>query len=146
MNSIIILADLGRMKAYRITRDDLQAGASPAFGDLADVELENQHSKVSERMSDKAGRFAYGAGSKSVGERQSEQEESEGRQLEGIVKAIHKAAGIGNEDIYLAAPKEIIADLVDSLDRSVVRRIFKQLSLNLVKTPKLDLLESFEIK
>ncbi len=134
------------MKAYRITRDDLQPGESPAFEGLANVDLENQHSKVSDRVTDKAGRFAYGAGSKSVGERQSEQEESEVRQLDSIVEEIHKAAGKENEDIYLAAPKEIIADLVENLDSKVVQRIRKQLSRNLVKAPKLDLLESFGIK
>lgn len=146
MNAIIILADLGRMKAYRITRNDLDSASSPAFADLADVDLVNQHSKVSDRMADKAGRFAYGSGSKSVGERQSEQDEAEGRQLDGIAGAIHGAAGTGDEDIYLAAPKEIIADLVDLLGPGVGQRIRKQLALNLVKVPKLDLLERFGIK
>lgn len=146
MNALIILADLGRMKAYRITRDELEPGTSPAFEDVADVDLENEHSKVSARMTDKAGRFAYGPGSKSVGERQSEQDEAEGRQLDGIAGAIRGAAGTGKEDIYLAAPKEIIADLVDQLGSGVGRRIRKQLSLNLVKAPKLDLLDRFGIK
>lgn len=146
MNGIIILADLGRMKAYRISRDELDSGNQPAFADLADVDLANMHSKVSERMADQAGRVAYGPGSKSLGERQSEQEEAEGRQLEGIVGAIHEAVGTGGEDLYLAAPKEIIGDLVDQLRPQVVRRIRKQLALNLVKRPKLDLLDRFGIK
>ncbi|MCH7226735.1 host attachment protein [Haloferula sp. A504] len=146
MNALIILADLGRMKAYRITRDELEPGTSPVFANVADVDLANQHSKVSERVTDKAGRFAYGSGSKSVGERQSEQDEAEARQLNGIAGAIRRAAGTGREDIYLAAPKEIIADLLDELGTGVGRRVRKQLSLNLVKAPKLDLLERFGIR
>ena len=110
------------------------------------MDLANLHSKVSDRVTDKAGRFDYGPGSQSVGERQSEQEEAEARQLDGIAQAIHEAVGAGNEDIYLAAPKEIIADLVSLLDPAVDRRIRNQLPLNLVKAPKLGLLERFGIK
>lgn len=138
MNALILLADLGRMRAYRISRDDLDPAASPAFEDLANVDLANKHSRVSDRMADKAGRFAYGAGSKSVGERHSEQEEAEERQLEGIAKAIKEAAGNGEEDLYLAAPKEIIGDLVDELGSGITRRIRVQLSRNLARTMRIS--------
>ncbi|MFC7336614.1 host attachment protein [Haloferula chungangensis] len=145
MNALIIVADLGRMKSYRITRDDLDPTTSPAFTDIADVDLANQHSKVSDRVTDKAGRFDYGPGSQSVGERQSEQDEAETRQLHSMAEAINRTAGSGNEDIYLAAPKEIIAKLVNSLTAGVGKRIRNKLPLNLVKSPKLELLDRFGI-
>lgn len=142
MNSLIILADLGRVKAYRITDDDLDPDTSPAFEDVADVDLNNQHSKVSDRYTDKAGRFAYGAGSKGVGENHHEQEEAENQQLHAVAQTINQAAR-GKGDIYFAAPKEIFSDLKQSIDAKVRKRIRKDLALNLVKTPKLELLERF---
>ena len=41
MKSLIVVADLGRMKVYRVTRDELDEAASPAFEDVADVDLVN---------------------------------------------------------------------------------------------------------
>ncbi|BCX49608.1 conserved hypothetical protein [Haloferula helveola] len=143
---MIIVTDLGHMKAYRITRDDLQPDTSPAFEDVADIDLENQHSKVSDRVTDKAGRFSYGPGSKSVGERHSEQDEAEKSQLRGIAEAVNGTAGSDNTDIYLAAPKEIVGDLVDSLTPLVRKRIRAKLALNLVKSSKLDLLDRFQLR
>lgn len=146
MTSLIILADLGRVKAYRITRDELDPNESPAFEDVADVDLKNLHSKVSDRVTDKAGRFAYGAGSKSVGESHHEQEEAESQQLQRVAAVIDKVAGRNKADIHLAAPKEIIGDLTGALGSSVLKRIRKQLALNLVKQPKLELLERFGLR
>ena len=146
MTSLIILADLGRVKAYRISNDELDPTTSPAFEDVADINLKNLHSKVSDRTSDKAGRFAYGSGSKSVGESHHEQEEAETQQLHDIADIINKAAKKDSGAIYLAAPKEIIKDLSACLDAAVTKRIRTKLPLNLVKAPKLDLLERFGLR
>jgi len=145
MDSMIIVADLGRFKAYRITQDELQPDSSPAFEDLADVNLENLHSKVSERVTDKAGRFSYGAGSISVGERHNEEKEAEEQQLQSIAGNIDQVAGKGNQSIYLAAPQTIIRHLINALEPQVRNRIRRNLALNLVKAPKLELLERFEL-
>ncbi|MDX1680509.1 MAG: host attachment protein [Akkermansiaceae bacterium] len=142
MNSLIILADLGRVKAYRITCDDDDPRTSPAFEDVLDVDLQNQHSKVSERYTDKAGRFAYGKGSQSVGENHNEEDEAEAQQMGSVADVIQEAAK-GDSDIYFAAPKEIVADLQKTLDAALRKRIKKTLELNLVKTPKLELLDRF---
>ena len=146
MTSLIILADLGRVKAYRITNDELDPNTSPAFEDLADIDLQNQHSKVSDRVTDKAGRFSYGPGSQTAGENLHEQEEAESQQLDKIAGVITDAAKTESCDIYLAAPKEIIKDLTAALDKAVTKRIRTKLPLNLVKTPKLELLERFGLK
>lgn len=146
MTSLIVLADLGRVKAYRITRDELDPNESSAFEDIADVNLANQHSKVSDRVTDKAGRFSYGAGSKSVGESHHEQQEAESHQLKDVAEVINEIAANHKEDIHLAAPKEIIGVLTDALDAGVLKRIRKQLPLNLVKLPKLELLERFGLR
>ena len=145
MNSMIIVADLGRMKAYRLTRDELQPNTSPAFEDLADVDLENQHSHISDRVTDKAGRFNYGAGSIAVGERHSEEDQAETRQLQAIAESIDQVAGSDQTDIYLAAPQPMIRQLLDAINPRVRKRIRKDLPLNLVKAPKLDLMKRFEL-
>lgn len=145
MNSIIIVTDLGRMKAYRITRDELQPGTSPAFEDLADVNLDNQHSHISDRVTDKAGRFGYGSGSIAVGENHNEENEAEENQLQAIAGEINKIAGNQDCDIHLAAPKTIFHRLMEALNPDVRRRIKRDLALNLVKLPKLELLQRFEL-
>ncbi len=145
MKSLIILADLGRVKAYRITHDDLDPKSSPAFEDVLDVDLENQHSRVSDRYSDKAGRFSYGPGSKAVGEKHSEQAEAEVQQLKGVAQSINEAAKTDTGDIFFAAPREIVKSLLDKLEPSIRKRIRSELPLNLVKVPKLKLLERFAI-
>ena len=145
MNARIVVSDLGRMKVYGISRDELEPGASPAFEDVADVDLVNQHSRVSDRMADKAGRFSYGPGSKDVGERHHEQDEAESQQLGSIAAAISEATG-SQHDVFLAAPKEIVSNLVAALDSKVSARIVKTLPLNLVKAPKLELLKRLEIQ
>ena len=115
MTSFIILADLGRVKAYRISRDDFDPKSSLAFEDLADVDLVNKHSKISDRVRDKSGRHGYGVGSKALTESRREQEEIEGRQLKDIAGVINQTAGAGAASIYFAAPKPIIASLTEAL-------------------------------
>lgn len=145
MKSLIILADLGRVKAYRITRDELDPKSSPAFEDVLDVDLDNQHSRVSDRYSDKAGRFSYGPGSKALGEKHSEQEEAEAQQLNGVAQTINEAAMRNSGEIFFAAPKQIVKSLLNKIEPSIRKRIRAELPLNLVKSPKLKLLERFAI-
>lgn len=145
MNSLLIVADLGRMKAYRVTRDELQPDTSPAFLDLADEDLANLHSRVSDRVTDKAGRFAYGSGSIAVGERHNEEKEAEENQLRAIAGRINRVAAAEQGKIYLAAPQTMLRNLVESLEPAVRDRIRRDLALDLVKAPKLELLRRFEL-
>lgn len=143
MNLMMIVTDLGRMKAFRITRDDDDPTESPAFTDLADDNLENRHSKVSNRVTDQAGRFPSGKGGMAVGERHSEEEEARHTQLQAIAGRINRIASGENTPIYLAAPPTILHKLLDELTADVRQRIGKDLALDLVKAPKLDLLKRF---
>ena len=123
MTSFIILADLGRVKAYRISRDEFDPKSSLSFEDLADVDLENKHSKVSSRVRDKSGRHGYGPGSKALTESRREQEEVENRQLKDIAGVINETAGSGTASIYFAAPRPILAGLTGELNARVRNRI-----------------------
>ena len=146
MTSLIILADLGHVKAYRISKDELDPTTSLAFENLADINLKNLHSRVSDRVTDKAGRHGYGPGSKALAESGREQDEAESRQLKEIAGVINDAASKDSGAIYFAAPKEIIKGLTASLNKKVAVRIRTKLPLNLLKAPKLDLLERFGLR
>ncbi|MEM7144914.1 MAG: host attachment protein [Verrucomicrobiota bacterium] len=141
MNSLIIVADLGRMKAYRITQDELQPGSAPTFEDLADIDLLNQHSKVSDRFTYQAGRSK----TNSLGERLNEEGEAEEQQLEAMAETICSVAVSAEGTIYFAAPQTVLRPLVDALHAEVRQRITRELPLNLVKASKLDLVKRFEL-
>lgn len=145
MNLVLIVADLGRVKAFRLTRNDDDPHASPAFADLLDDDLENQHSRVGERMTDQAGRFPSGPSGMAAGERHSEEEQARHNQLQAIAAVINGLAGREEGGIYIAAPQTLLRHLVDTLDSDVRQRIVKEVPRGLVKTPKLDLLKRFEL-
>lgn len=145
MNSLMIVTNLGRMKAFRITNDEDDPNTSPAFTDLADDDLENLHSKVSDRVTDQAGRVPYGPGSHAMGERHNEEQEARQSQLQAIARRVNAVASGDEGKIYLAAPQTILKQLLDQLTADVRNRIRKELDLDLVKAPKLDLLKRFGI-
>ena len=145
MNILMIVTDLGRMRAFRITRDDIDPTTSPEFNDLADEDLENRHSRVSDRVTDQAGRFPAAVGRMSIGERHGEDLEARNRQLADIARCIDKAANDDDAEVYLAAPPAILKPLLKTIAKGVRQRIRKCLALDLVKSPKLDLLAKFGI-
>ncbi len=61
-STIIITADLGHFKAYRITKDPGEQGSGIALIEGYDS-LEG-HGKLSDKLSDSAGRFVKGGGKK----------------------------------------------------------------------------------
>lgn len=146
MNLILVVADLGRVKAFRLRKDEDDPNASPAFEDLLDDDLENQHSRVSDRVTDQAGRFPSGPSGMAIGERHSEEENARQNQLQAIADTINQLAAREDGKIYLAAPQTTIQHLLDELDNGVRGRVEKELALDLVKAPKLDLLKRFGLK
>ena len=145
MNLLLIVADLGRVKAFRLTRNDDDPHASPAFQDLLDEDLENQHSRVGDRVTDQAGRFPSGPSGMAAGERHSEVEEARHNQLQAVASVINGLAGREKGRIYLAAPQTMLRQLLETLDGEVRQRVEKELPRDLVKTPKLDLLKRFDL-
>lgn len=81
-----------------------------------------------------------------MGENHHEQEETETQQLHAIADVINDTAKQEGGAIDFAAPEEIIRNLVGCLKPEVTKRIRTKLSLNLVKSPKLDLLERFGLR
>lgn len=145
MNLLLIVADLGRVKAYRLTRNDDDPQASPAFQDLLDDDLENQHSRVGARVTDQAGQFPSGPSGMAAGERHSEEEEARQNQLQSIASVINGLAAREDGPIYLAAPQTMLRQLLEALDGRVRPRVKMEVPRGLVKTPKLELLKRFDL-
>ena len=142
---LIIVTDLGRMKAYRVTRDEDDPASSPAFEDVADEDLVNLHSRKSDRVTDQAGRFPSGRTGLAAGEKHHEEEEARQNQLVSIVGRIHDVAAREDGRICLASPQPMHRKLMDTLNPDVRQRVFRDLALGLVKAPKLELLQRFEL-
>ncbi len=151
MESLIVLADLGGYKVYRFTMDDLDESTSIKL--VKEEDNRGGHTRQGERATDQAGRFPKGgSGSKNGGmghgENHNEESESRRKSLESV------AAGVGgvlksesNYDCWhLAAPKTINHQLVELLDAGLRKRLKKNLSLDLKKASKKDLMERFELK
>ena len=147
MNRLIITADLGRLKIYRITQETPEE--KPSIDLEADHDFSNDHSRFENRDTDSAGRFPQGGSSQtqsgmSYGERHGEIAEAEKSQLQRIAGCINEAVA-GEEGLYLAAPQTIHRRLIDSLDQGVQDTIIEVLPLDLNKAEKLDLLRRFNL-
>lgn len=142
-DKLIVVADLGRVKAYRVTRDDMSTSSRLELVD--DVELTEAHGRLLEKVTDKAGRFpgnGTGPGGMSIGENHNLGLETERRLLKKVAERID--ALVKNErGWYLAAVKEINPRVVESLSPGARATLQKNVSADLIKTPKDQLLSHF---
>lgn len=143
MKTLVIATDLGRLKAYRVTQE--MDEPSPKFEEICDEDFANRHSRYANRNTDQAGRFPSGLSGMTHGERHGEANQARQDQAKLVAEAIIElASGEGECDIFFAAPQTISGDLLHQLDPSVTGRIQKQLALDLVKVPRLELWRRFE--
>lgn len=142
-DKLIVVADLGRVKAYRVSRDDL--GSSPRLELVRDVELTEAHGRLLEKVTDKAGRFpgnGTGPGGMSIGENHNLGLEQERRLLKKVCEQIETL--VKNERAWhLAAVKEINPRLVENLSAAARQTLQKNISADLIKTPREELLSHF---
>ncbi len=148
MNRLLITADLGRLKIYRVKQDEL-------FDTKPSIKLEQEfdppdlHSRFAERDTDEAGRFPRGtpsktAGGMSYGERHNEEREAEEHQLHLVAGTINAAVEAeGGQGFYLAAPQTVHKRLLDLLTPEARNCLLEHLAVDLNKAPKLELLRRF---
>ena len=141
---IIFVVDLGHFKAYRIS--DTPTG--PKIDLLDSRDYVDAHGKLSERVTDKAGRFAQGRGkegaAKGYGEPHNMELEEEKRLRRLIADDI--SAVLGREECsecYLAAPGEINGRIIGNLAPGPASKIAKNVTADLTKTKKAELLSYF---
>ncbi len=142
-NTIIIVADLGELKAYKIHEND--GSLSGEFENsyrlemIVDENFIEGRKKMSELMSDSTGRMIH-----DTLEEHNAIIEKDNRVLKDIAKTIE---GIAEDQepnhIFLAFPKEHNNELIEKLRYDVKDLIEKNLPHDLVKTDKSKLLSHF---
>jgi hypothetical protein len=146
MATIIITVDLGHFKAYRIIIDPI---TSPKIELIESYDSIEGHGKLSEKLSDIAGRFVGGGGKGEVAKGYGEPHNLVADIRKKLVKmiAMDINALIKKEDCdkwYLAAGERINKDIVKKLEPEVKAKLKKNISLDLTNTPKSKILSHFK--
>ena len=143
-SKLLILADLGLLKAYKI---DLTRKGTPRLEPLEEVLLEEAHQRVVDRVTDLAGRHvaptqkSWGA---PIADDHNLRLETKRRLIKKIAghveRLIQRHAG---EGCWLAAHKEINHQILEEVPQAIRARIEKNLQRDLVKAEQEELLEHF---
>jgi hypothetical protein len=148
---VIVVTDLGTFKAYRLLDDPLNS--TPRLELIESFENEESRSKLSDRLTDEAGRFSRGTpgsvlnGNMANGERHNIALEQDRRSTRSIVERM--AALVRAEDadgVYFAAAKEMNEQFLQEMPDDIRQKIEKNIPFNLTKVPKSELIEHFEIE
>ena len=144
--TIIITADLGHFKAYRVTEDP--PDISPRVTLIESYDSIEGHGKLGDKLSDAGGRFRGAGGkdevAKGSGERHNIKLETENKISKMIAKDID--AVIENEDCdewYLASSKQINRKIIDNLKPEVKDRMVKNITADLTGVGKSEILSHF---
>ena len=145
MNKIIITVDLGHFKAYKVTNDPL---GRPIIELIESYESIDGHGKLSEKLSDTAGRFLGGGGKGEVAKGYGEAHNLESeliRKLEKMIAMDINALVIKEdcESWYLAAGKKINKEIISQLEPEVKAKLEKNIPVDLTKVRKADILSHF---
>ena len=144
--TIVIAADLGHFKAYRITKDPMEK--SPRIALIESYDSIEGHGKLGDKLSDAAGRFRRGGGQEKSamgsGERHGITLEKEKRLIKMIAKDIETLiASEESEKWCLAAGDKINSRVVALLTPEVKAKLDKNITADLTKTDKAKILNHF---
>jgi hypothetical protein len=148
MDKIIIAVDLGHFKAYKVTKADLE---SPRISLIESYDSIEGHGKLSDKLSDAAGRFGMGGGkngaAKGYGEPHNIELEMEKKTARLIAKDINAIIRKeGSPKWYLAAGKEINGQILENLDTVAKSNLAGNILSNLTKTDKSDIMKHFGVE
>lgn len=145
MEKVIIAVDLGHFRAYRMIKEDIGSARISLIESYDSVEA---HGKLSDKVSDSAGRFAQGGGrngaAKGYGEPHNIETEMDRKVVRLIAKDINTILRKeGKSRWFLAAGEKINNQIVENLEPDVRLRLEKNILSNLTKTDKSELLSHF---
>jgi len=149
MEKLIITADLGHFKAYRYITDPRKL-ASPRVEALKMIDLISARQKLSDQLSDSAGRFkradkrsdAVRAG---YGERHNIETENERRLVKEIAESIAALVKKVNPTEWdFAAGDKINNAVLEELAPTIKDKLAKNLRSNLINASKSELVERFQ--
>ncbi|NJD55707.1 MAG: host attachment protein [Nitrospirae bacterium] len=146
MEKLIITVDLGHFKAYKVTKNDLE---SPRIQLIESYDSIEAHGKLSDKVTDTSGRFGMGGGkngaAKGYGEPHNMELEMEKKAARLIAKDINTIVKReGAPKWYLAASKMINSQILDNLESGVKAKLDRNITSNLTKTDKTDIMKHFE--
>ena len=147
MNTLLVVADLGGFKAFKI--ENHNAHRTPRLEFLDQFDNLQAKDRLVDRVSDLSGRFPRGTGMKaggamSDGERHNIELEMRKRLVRELAKRLNVLAR--NEEIeqcLLAASREINHQLVEELEPGVRTKIIKNVPADLTKVERAELLNHF---
>lgn len=137
--TLLIVADLGLLRAYRETQN--VADRTPHLELIEELKLERAHQKLSDQVTDQAGRFPRGAGAGNIsgdlsaGESLNSEFEQSRRligQLAGRINALLAKDNVTR--CSLAVSGAIHKQLLEALDPKARAKIVQSLASNLTKT------------
>ena len=147
--NLIIVADLGQLKAYTVSvvrrKDTAETGepvrkASESLTLVTDIDYINAHLKAGEQVSDKDGNFVG-----SNGEPHDRLKENDKRILKNICNDIEKIVTSESHQAWcLAFPKAKNRQLNEMLSQQVKKTLRKSISSDLTKIAKDKLLSHFD--
>ncbi len=146
MSTIIIAVDLGHFKAYRIPKSPLGKSKIELIEIYDSIEA---HGKMSDKLTDKAGRNGMMGGrkgaAKGYGEPHNMALQTEKKMLKLIAKDINVLLSREKYDTwYIAAPKEINSRIIENLNPDVKAKLGKNIQADLTKFGKAEILSHFE--
>jgi hypothetical protein len=140
-DKMIVLADLGRVKAFRVTHEMLNS--KPQIEQVYDCEFLEAHGHMSDKLTDFAGRYSdSGTASASIRENHNLRFETERRLIRLIAEKIGDLVQ-GQRCWYLAAGEHINSRIVEHLHAEARSFLFKNIPADLVKIPKQNILDYF---
>ncbi len=145
MDKIVVVADLGHFKAYRLSKTPMNTGRLELIESFDSLEA---HGKYSEKVTDQAGNFGESVGksssAKGSGEAHNIDLENEKRMIRNIAKTINKIVKEEKcDNWHLAAEKGINSQILDSIDPAVKTRLEKNIPVNLTKLDKNEIVSRF---
>ena len=145
MKLVIITADLGHFKAYRVSEG---TGKSPKVELIENHDSIEGHSKLGAKLSDVAGRFTGGGGKGEIAKGYGEPHHLKMDIDKKLVKVI--AADINNlikkeacDNWHLAAGEKINNEIIKILDPAVRSKLDKNVTADLTNIPKSKVLSYF---
>lgn len=145
-NTLLVVADLGGFKAFKLENNHLNR--TPRLELLEQYNNHAAHRRLVEKVSDFSGRFPRGGtkacGAMSDGERHNIGLESRKRLVRQLAHRLNLLARHADvERCFLAVSKEINHQLLEQLEPQVRAKIAKNVPADLTKLGRTDILRHF---
>ncbi len=144
MGEVVIVTDLGHFKAYRLVQNPLE---SPRLELIKEEDIIDAHGRLSEKLTDEAGRFGMGgerSSLKGYGEKHNLESEMEKKIIKSISREIIEIIKSENpERWHLSAAKTINNKILSYIDQGILRKLKKNIKADLTKLSKKELLGYF---